>query len=51
MLGIEKCADCPFGGGWISAAPVVIGNAALGAGLEELTDEQTAYLSGWQEGT
>jgi adenosylhomocysteinase len=25
--------------------------AALGAGLEELTDEQRAYLSGWREGT
>jgi adenosylhomocysteinase len=25
--------------------------AALGAGLEELTDEQRAYLAGWREGT
>lgn len=25
--------------------------ASLGAGLEELTDEQRAYLAGWQEGT
>jgi adenosylhomocysteinase len=24
---------------------------ALGAGLEELTEEQKAYLSGWREGT
>jgi len=24
---------------------------AMGAGLEELTDEQRAYLAGWQEGT
>jgi adenosylhomocysteinase len=25
--------------------------ASMGAGLEELTDEQRAYLSGWREGT
>jgi adenosylhomocysteinase len=25
--------------------------ASLGAGLEELTEEQKAYLSGWREGT
>jgi adenosylhomocysteinase len=25
--------------------------ASMGAGLEELTDEQKAYLSGWREGT
>lgn len=25
--------------------------AAMGAGLEELTDEQVAYLTGWREGT
>ena len=25
--------------------------AHMGGGLEELTDEQEAYLAGWQEGT
>ena len=25
--------------------------AALGAGLEELTEEQQAYMAGWREGT
>jgi adenosylhomocysteinase len=25
--------------------------AHLGGGLEKLTEEQVAYLSGWQEGT
>jgi S-adenosylhomocysteine hydrolase len=25
--------------------------ASLGAGLEELTEEQKAYLAGWREGT
>ena len=35
----------------IDAEVAAIKLAHLGGGLEQLTDEQVAYLSGWQEGT
>jgi adenosylhomocysteinase len=35
----------------IDAKVAAIKLARLGGGLEELTDDQRAYLSGWQEGT
>jgi adenosylhomocysteinase len=35
----------------IDAEVAAIKLAHLGGGLEKLTDEQVAYLSGWQEGT
>jgi adenosylhomocysteinase len=35
----------------IDAEVATIKLTHLGGGLEKLTDEQVAYLSGWQEGT